>query len=91
MWNVPKSKSSSKLDSGSEKAKMCEINPKRKKLFKLEVFTAHEVSDEKWNHLVYDAITLIEQFLNRRGEIRVHIHEDDDSNLQGVRIDTIKP
>lgn len=66
---------------------MCEINPKRKKFYKLEIFTAHEISDEEWADIIYNKVLLVEQFLNRRGEARVHIHEMDDDNLQGVRVD----
>lgn len=65
---------------------MCEINPKRRAVFKLEIFTAHDITDSAWAAYVYNTLTLIEQFLNRRGEIRVHIHESEDP-LQGVRVD----
>lgn len=56
---------------------MCEINPKRAAAFRLEFFTAHEVSKERWNKLVLERLLDLEQAFNETGEIRVHIHKDE--------------
>ena len=54
---------------------MCEINPKRKQFFRLEFFTAHQMTDEAWQKLVLERILELEQAFNMSGEVRVHIHE----------------
>lgn len=56
---------------------MCEINPKRKYIVQLEFYTAHEMTDERWNQLTLERILQIEQEFNKTGEIRVHVHELD--------------
>jgi len=57
---------------------MCEINPKRKRFFDLEFFTAHDMTDERWNELTYNQAFEIEQRFNKTGEIRAHVHERED-------------
>jgi hypothetical protein len=57
---------------------MCEINPKRKQFFRLEFFTAHIMTDARWEELVHKRLLELEQSFNESGEIRVHIHEEDD-------------
>jgi hypothetical protein len=54
---------------------MCSINPKRKQSFALEFYTAHEMSDARWQELVLERILELEQAFNATGEIRVHINE----------------
>lgn len=54
---------------------MCEINPKRTKIFRLEFFTAGQVSDEEWNKLVLERLVQLEIAFNESMRVRVHIHE----------------
>lgn len=54
---------------------MCEINPKRKRLFDLEFFTSQDITDEQWENLVIKRLLFLEETFNEKGEIRVHIHE----------------
>lgn len=54
---------------------MCEINPKRSQFFQLEFFTAHDITEDRWNHLVVATLLRLEEESNRTGEIRVHVHE----------------
>lgn len=54
---------------------MCEINSKKVKIFKIEFFTSHEISDEKWNKLILKRLLKLEEEFNLSGEIRIHIHE----------------
>lgn len=56
---------------------MCEINPKRKKIFRLEFFTAHDMDDEQWEKLVIERLLFLEQQFNKSGKIRVHVHESE--------------
>ena len=57
---------------------MCEINPKRKKFFRLEFFTSHPMTEEQWEQLLYFRLVELEQAFNQSGEIRVHIHDAED-------------
>jgi hypothetical protein len=57
---------------------MCEINPKRKQFFRLEFFTAHVMTDARWQKLVLERLLELEQSFNETGEIRVHIHEQEE-------------
>lgn len=54
---------------------MCEINPKHKMFFKLEVFTSHPMSKEEFEKIVLPKVLKVEQELNKDGRIRVHIHD----------------
>jgi hypothetical protein len=54
---------------------MCEINPKRIRVFRLEFFSAHDLTDERWERLIYEKLIKLENEFNAPGEIRVHIHE----------------
>jgi hypothetical protein len=56
---------------------MCEINPKRKKFFKLEFFTTAEMSNEEWFSEIYGNILALEQTFNKKGNIRVHVHQEE--------------
>lgn len=56
---------------------MCEIGAKRTEKFRLEFFTAHEMTEERWRTLVLERLLELEQAFNMRGEIRVHIHEEE--------------
>ncbi len=56
---------------------MCEINPKRKEFFRLEFFTTHEMTDDQWYQLICEKLIKLEQAFNEKGNIRVHIHEED--------------
>jgi len=53
---------------------MCEINPKRTKIFRLEFFTSHSISEKEWNTLVVERLLELEQAFNATSQIRVHIH-----------------
>ena len=57
---------------------MCEINPKRKQFFRLEFFTAHEITKDEWNRIVLETILELEQKFNASGKVRVHIHEENE-------------
>lgn len=57
---------------------MCEIGFKRKSLFKLEFFTAHEITPGEWMSLVMERLLHLEQVFNESGAVRVHVHEIDD-------------
>ena len=52
---------------------MCAINPKRKQFFRLEFYTAHPMTDERWKELLSTTLIQLEQEFNKTGEIRVHI------------------
>ena len=56
---------------------MCEINPKRRQVFWVEFFTAHPITEKRWQELVLLRLLKFEQEFNESGEIRVHIHEED--------------
>ena len=56
---------------------MCEINPKRRQVFWVEFFTAHPITEKRWQELVLLRLLKLEQEFNESGEIRVHIHEED--------------
>ena len=62
---------------------MCEINPKRKEIFTIEFFTAHEMTLERWRELVHQRLVVLEEAFNYSGEIRVHIHEEEKDATEG--------
>lgn len=58
---------------------MCEINPKHKKFFKLEVFTSNpNQTEDEFNREVAERVLFVEQWLNSDGRYRFHIHEFED-------------
>lgn len=57
---------------------MCEINPKRKEFFRLEIFSTHPMTDETWNRLVTEKLLALEEAFNAKGNVRVHIHHEDE-------------
>lgn len=64
---------------------MCEINPKRVRRFELAFFTAHEMSDERWDELTLGGALDAEQRLNATGEVRAHVDElEDEGAARGV-------
>lgn len=54
---------------------MCELNPKRTQIFRLEFFTSAEITEEQWQQLVLPRLLALEQEFNTSGEVRVHVHE----------------
>lgn len=57
---------------------MCEINPKRTRIYKIEFFTSHPISDKEWNKLVIERLVELEIAFNATGRVRVHIHETEE-------------
>jgi hypothetical protein len=57
---------------------MCEINPKHKAEFRLEVFTSHGMSRETFMVAVLGRLLKMEQLGNSKGDLRFHIHEKED-------------
>lgn len=53
---------------------MCAINPKHKKFFRLEFYTAFE-GKEVFEELLAERLLWMEQAFNASGGIRVHINE----------------
>ena len=55
---------------------MCEINPKRAAYFRLEAFTAAEMTEAEF----YEEILAAEVRMNSTGKLRFHIHELEEDN-----------
>jgi hypothetical protein len=68
---------------------MCEINPKFKKFYKLEFFSAHG-DQETFNELLTERLVWMEQAFNASGGIRVHVHEMPPEQDQQNRIDELE-
>ena len=68
---------------------MCEINPKRRKFFRLEFFTTCNMSDLAWQDIICEKLIELEQSFNKKGDIRVHVHEEEGplSGFHGVFLD----
>lgn len=58
---------------------MCEINPKHKALFILEVFTTANMTREQFDVEVVERLLEVEQHLNASGRFRFHIHETNET------------
>lgn len=55
---------------------MCEINPKHKKFFRLEVFTSHPtMTEEEFTNEIMSRLLSLEMNLNYDGKFRFHVHE----------------
>lgn len=55
---------------------MCEINPKHTKILRMEFFTSHpNMTAEQFERIIAERVVYAEQFINRDGMIRCHIHE----------------
>lgn len=57
---------------------MCEINPKHKKIMRLEFFTSNpNTTQEEFEQLVAEKALAMEMLANMDGQLRCHVHEQD--------------
>ena len=57
---------------------MCEINPKRTKILRLEFFTSHEMTQDQFENIVIMHCANMEMKINADMRIRCHVHETEE-------------
>jgi len=61
---------------------MCELNPKRKAIYRLEFWTSHELTQEQFIMQVVPRLLMLEEVFKKEGKVRVHVHEVDVADLR---------
>lgn len=59
---------------------VCAINPKHAKTFRLAFYTSVAMSAEQFERLVCERVLDLEALGNKRGDLRVHILEEEETH-----------